>query len=132
MRELLFISIGLMLGLVTLAFLLMAIVSLPRRRLMQRIRERYPDAELLALNLSVGLVGQKGTGALLLSPEALRHFQHTPEQETKIPLDDLRQARVEGSELAVTYLEDGEERTLSFRLKSAARWKDAIDEARRE
>lgn len=144
-REVLFISIGVMLGLVTLVFILMAIFSRLRRRLAKRIRERYPDVELLALHLSANFVGQRGgsalrgNGALLLSPDMLRFLMAVPDREIAIPLTSVREVKLERAfmqrsapghpVLVIVHREDEQERETGFLLKNGARWKAAIDQA---
>ncbi|MEO1209911.1 MAG: hypothetical protein AAFX78_10255 [Cyanobacteria bacterium J06638_20] len=114
-----------------------------RRRLMRKIGMRFPEAEILKLDLSANLFGVRsrghkqirGTGGLVLTHQYLYFLRAVPEKEFAVPLQTIQQIdhpqQFLGKSifyplLRVTYTLDGKEEEITWAVRQPEAWKAAI------
>lgn len=117
-----------------------------QNRLKRKIGMRFPEAEILKLDLSANLFGVRsrgykqlrGTGGLVLTPQYLYFLRAVPEKEFAIPLDAIEQIdhprQFLGKSilyplLRVTYTLDGRQEEIAWAVRQPNEWKAAIARA---
>jgi len=136
----------LLVGSLALSLLLRFRLRRLRDRLRRRIGARFPDTEMLKLDLYANFFGVRsrgfnqirGMGGLVLTPQYLYFLRAAPQKEFAIPLDAIHRIDYPRQFLGksilypllrVTYTLDGEEEEIAWAVRQPQEWGKVIARA---